>query len=316
MQFIGNNGFYQQTSPIVMQSTTPGVQFSYVGLNWSFSSPVLTSANGIFNASTSNFTLLGGLLTENLSNGSVLTFPEAGPTNTVTAGTWTLQQSSPGSGNWTLTTAGNYSDTGAGPRGANDTFTLNSVSTAHFGASNVASVTPSQTAASVLGGSSTPGGVSIGFGAATNGGTFTAQQINNPNGLPFNAITVGQTNASFTASTGNLSAHPQIWTADYTGLQAGQLATLVFNYDPSLLPAGTDQSKLGLWHYDTTANAWTFGGTVNTTNHTISFVTSSFSPFDLGIAVPEPSTLVLLSLGLVALGAHQLRRLSRSRMGA
>ncbi len=104
-------------------------------------------------------------------------------------------------------------------------------------------------------------------------------------------------NPIFAASTADLSVHPQIWDVEYTGLQKGQDATLVFHYDPSLLPAGTDQSQLGIWHFNTTANAWQFGGTVNTTDHTITFVTGSFSPFELGVkTVPEPATIVLVGL--------------------
>ena len=151
--------------------------------------------------------------------------------------------------------------------------------------------------------------MSINFGSPTNGGTFTAQQIPNATGLSQQAIAAAQNNPIFAASTGDLSVNPQIWSVDYTGLQTGQSATLVFHYDPSLLPAGTDQSTLGIWHFDKIANAWVFGGTVDTTDHTISFTTSSFSPFELGVkATPEPATIVLFGLGLAALAAARLRR--------
>ena len=124
----------------------------------------------------------------------------------------------------------------------------------------------------------------------------------------------------FAASTGDLSAHPQIWTTEYTGLQSGQSATLVFSYDPSMLPAGTDQSKLGIWHFvenaQGTSGTWQFGGTVDTTNHTITFVTNSFSPFDLGInAVPEPSSFALLGVGIAGVLGYGLRKRRGRKVG-
>ena len=148
--------------------------------------------------------------------------------------------------------------------------------------------------------------MSINLPGPTSGGTFTAQQIPNPSGLSQLAITAGQNNPVFAASTGDLSVNPQIWTVEYTGLQTGQTASLVFHYDPTLLPAGTDESKLGMWHFNGTT--WDFGGTVNATDHTITFVTSSFSPFELGISVPEPSTFMLAGLGVAGLGFAAVRK--------
>ena len=121
-----------------------------------------------------------------------------------------------------------------------------------------------------------PGGVTMDLSGATTGGTFTAEQIPNSGGLSQQAIAAAQNNPVFALSTSTLSTAPQIWTVEYTGLPTDQTATLVFHYDPSLLPAGTDQSKLGMWHFDTAANAWEFGGTVNTTDHTITFVPAAF----------------------------------------
>lgn len=308
MQLIGDDGYFQQNSNIVMTSSPAAVTLTYHNLNWDFSSSVLSGSGGVFSATSTNISLLGGNLNETFIDSSSFDYPEFGPVGLVTSGQWTLQQSPAGSGNWSLSVSGNYVSSG-GPQGSTETFTLDSVSTAHFGTANVASVAPTQTQADVLGGSSTTGGVSIGLSGATNGGTFSAQQIPNPTGLPVSAITAGQSNSTFSLSTGDLAAHPQIWAVGYTGLPGGQSATLVFSYDPALLPAGTDQSKLGLWHYNESTGNWTFGGTVNTANHTITFVTNSFSPFELGItAVPEPSTFVLLGLGAAALAIAGVRR--------
>ena len=99
----------------------------------------------------------------------------------------------------------------------------------------------------------------------------------------------------------------------YSGFLNDTTVELVFHYDPSLLPVGTDESQLGIWHFNTTLGVWQFGGTVNTADHTITYTTDSFSPFELGIAtVPEPSTLVLGGLGLAVLCCLS-RRVKRGR---
>ncbi len=86
----------------------------------------------------------------------------------------------------------------------------------------------------------------------------------------------------------------------YSGDLNGQAVALVFHYDPALLPVGTDEAQLRMWHYNTMLGEWQSGGIVNTADHTISFVTDSFSPFELGL-VPEPSTVTLLVLGIAGL---------------
>ncbi len=311
MQLIDGGGFYLQNTDIVMGTSPPGSTATYDALNWNFDSGVLSGSNGTFTATTTNISLLGGTLTE-FENGSNAIFHEYNPTlGNPTTGQWTLAESPAGSGDWTLGISGTYVNQ-SGAFQTVETWSLDSVATAHFGSGNVASVTPTQTQADVLGGSSTTGGVSINFSGDTNGGTFSAQQLPNSSGLPLDAITAAQGDAAFAVSTADLAADPQIWSVEYTGLQSGQSATLVFNYDPLKLPQGTDESKLGLWHYNSSSQQWTFGGTVDTLNHTITFVTDSFSPFELGVyPVPEPSTLALLGCGLAALATGGLLRRRR-----
>ncbi|HEY1599088.1 MAG TPA: PEP-CTERM sorting domain-containing protein [Pirellulales bacterium] len=313
IRFVGGDGYYQQDTPMVVASTTPGVVINYTGLSFDFSSGTLTGSGGNFPANTTDFNVLSGGLTETFTNNTSEFFPATPYNDVVTAGQWTLAETGgAGSGDWTLSVSGHYTEpAGSGPRSSTGTFTLDALSTAHFGSTNIATVAPNATQASVLGGATTPGGVTMDLSGTTNGGTFSAQQIPNSGGLSQQAVTAAQTNPVFGLSTSSLSVNPQIWTVEYTGLPTGQTATLVFHYDPALLPAGTDQSQLGIWHFDTTANsgagAWEFGGTVNTTDHTITYVTSSFSPFELGKAVPEPSTMVMLGLGLLTLFGYRVR---------
>jgi len=308
IQFIQNDGYFQQTSPVSVKSVnaSPSMQVTYQDLNWDFYSPVLTGSNGVFPATTTSFKVLSGTLTEKFTN-SQNDFDETGYTGTVTSGLWTLSESTAGSGDWKLQVSGFFIPP-IGPQGGTEKFTLSAVATAHYGSANVTTLAPTDTTASVLGGSSAIGGVSINLPGNSNGGTFTAQQIPNETGLSQQAIAAAEKNPIFALSTDSLSVHPQIWSVDYNGLQSGQAATLVFNYDPALLPVGTDESKLGIWHFNKIGNAWEFGGTVNTTDHTITFVTTSFSPFQLGVNVPEPAACVLAGLGLVALCFAGLRK--------
>ena len=95
---------------------------------------------------------------------------------------------------------------------------------------------------------------------------------------------------------------------DFDGVLApGSTVELVFAYDETLLPPGTDESLLGIWHFNSNINDWEFGGTVDTVENTVTYVTDNFSPFQLGL-VPEPSTLALAAFGFIALAARCLRR--------
>ena len=181
IQFIGGDGYYQQDGPMTVKSQAPGLTVNYTGLSWDFDSPVLSGTGGVYAANTTHFTVLAGGLTETYTNNTSQNFPATPYDGLVTAGQWTLSETGgPGSGNWTLGVSGHYTEpAGEGPAGSTGTFTLNAVSTAHFGSSNVATVAPTATQVSALGGSSTPGGVTMDLSGATNGGTFTVQQLPN-----------------------------------------------------------------------------------------------------------------------------------------
>src|SRR6185295_8381305 len=100
-----------------------------------------------------------------------------------------------------------------------------------------------------------------------------------------------------------------IWNVNYGGSLNGGTATLVFHYDPTLLPSGVAESDLVIWHFNSVNGQWEHGGTVNTLDNTITYVTASFSPFELGTAlVPEPSSMALAALGGIALAGWAWRR--------
>ena len=167
----------------------------------------------------------------------------------------------------------------------------------------------------LLGGAAQTGGVTVGLDPATTGGAISVQQVPNNTSLPTVAIAAIQNNPLFAVSSATFSVAPQIWNVNYAGSLDGGTASLVFHYDPGLLPAGTDEPTLVIWHFNSVSNVWEHGGTVNTTDHTVTYVTTSFSPFELGtaIAAPEPSSIVLAAMGFVGLAAWGWRRQKRSR---
>ncbi len=333
-----NNGFYQYATsvpsatpfgtPANLAGTVTGGQeaFAYRNLVFNLSSPVLTATNtsGLsetFTATTSSFVTTAGTVdfqTPAIPNG--VSQSEVNARGTLTTGNWTLTESGPGTGLWTLTESGTYTAPyNNGTSTGTETFTATFVSTATVQTTgpnaNVASVaTPTTTpvTANALGGSTTTGGVSATFNPGTTGGTLTVQQVPGITSLTQAAVTAGQNNPVFALSTSSASiGAPQIWTVQFDGSLNGGQATLVFDYDPSLLPAGFDQSQLGIWHYNEALNQWQFqGGQVDVADHTVTFVTSSFSPFALG-TVPEPSTIVLALGGLLPLGYSRWRRSKR-----
>jgi hypothetical protein len=184
------------------------------------------------------------------------------------------------------------------------------VSTAQFTpAANTVTVAPTETHAEALGGSTSVGGVSADFSGETSGGNLSVQQVPNNTALSQAAVEAAETNNTFAVSTSTLEANPQIWNVDFDGDLQGATATLVFAYDPALLPVGVNETDLGIWHFNSILDDWEFGGTVDTLANTVTFVTDSFSPFMLGVAVPEPATISLLLAGVVAIiGLRTMRR--------
>lgn len=332
IQFVGGHGYYQldavyvatpgpygsgTAAPANIAGRTPGGEETWAlrNISWDFSSPSIgtggasgNGTGGVFTTTTTSpYVLSGGIDYQTsvpyIGSGSVDYRGHASGTWTP-ASQWTLSESAPGSGQWTLNFSSHfqYGYDFLPDELISFDWGLSAVATAQFGEPNVAQVAPSQstTGASALGGSSTTGGVSMEINQATDGGVFSVQQVPNATGLPVPAISAGSANPLFVLSNEMLSTDPQIWNVDYTGSLDGGTATLVFNYDPSLLPQGFDESQLGMWHFNTVSGQWEFGGAVDTNNHTITFVTESFSPFQLGV-VPEPDTFALAAVGLFGL---------------
>ncbi len=97
----------------------------------------------------------------------------------------------------------------------------------------------------------------------------------------------------------------QLFDVNYSGTFDGAIE-LSFNYDPTLLPAGFDQTNLRVFHW--TGTEWeNLGGVVDSTNNTITVTTNSLSPFAVA-AVPEPETYALMLAGLGLVGWAARRR--------
>jgi hypothetical protein len=326
IQFLGknSNGYFQLTNSTAhatpgggaanIAGTTAGGEFQWASRNttWDFYSGVINGANGVFTAATTSFDVISLNTTFVYTGQSPGGGDSPSPGHVLSSGTWTLTETPASSGNWTLVGDGvynyGYAATGALLTASSLTATGHIVATAHFGAGNVAVVPQSPSdPIDVLNSSSTTGGVTLTFSPNASGGSISAQQLPGLTSLAASARSAADQNSQFLLSTsdGAIGA-PQIWNIDYSGSLNGGTATVIFNYDPALLPQGMDQSKLGMWHFNSLSGQWEFGGTVNPLNHTIAFVTSSFSPFELGVqAVPEPSSFALAALGVVMLLARR-----------
>jgi hypothetical protein len=304
LSFKGGQGYFRFNSSLSAHTADGQLTIDFTPVTWDFDGTV-TKTGGVFPATQNTFTLLGGSLTRNIHtaqfpNSSITTNFVGGAPATPNGGQWTIANS--GAGDWTLSLVGGLYQSTYGAFGTSGSMThsVHAIATAHYGLENAAAVAPAAPGADALGGASTTGGVSINFSDATSGGTFSVQQLPNQTSLDQTAIAAAEANPVFALSTSTLSTSPQIWTVNYDGT-IGTAATLVFAYDPTLLPAGFDESTLGIWHFNKLTSAWEFGGQVNTLDHTITFQTTSFSPFQLGAAVPEPSSITLAVCGLLGL---------------
>jgi hypothetical protein len=99
----------------------------------------------------------------------------------------------------------------------------------------------------------------------------------------------------------------QLFEIHYDGEINGE-ANFVLAYDPSLIDDNVDPMSLGVFHW--TGSEWEFlAGTVDPELKTVSFATTSLSPFAIGVAaVPEPETYVTLLAGLALLGLARRRQ--------
>jgi hypothetical protein len=214
----------------------------------------------------------------------------------------TFNETAPG--DWTVSftneLVGSYNF--GGPYLGTITYLVNLVANAHFDTGNIVEVpsgTSQQTA--VNGGATETGGIDLTFDEVVTGGTLTAQAIDNTGGLTLEALEALADVTNFQLAGGDT---PQLWDISFDGEFTG-VATLVFNYDPNLVGSGA----LSIIHFNETLGAWeNLGGIVDTVAHTITVETSSFSPFGLVEAVPEPSTLVLAALAAGALACVACRR--------
>ncbi len=151
------------------------------------------------------------------------------------------------------------------------------------------------------GGPSSVGGTGADFSnsAITAPGTFTSSYFtpSNQTQLVFDlgsaAAAAGQIN--FAVPSDNSI---QLWNLGFTGTFTGS-ATVTLHYDPTLT-GGVPSQDLQIYHY--TGGSWVAvaNEVVDPVDGTITFTTVSFSPFVLGVAVPEPSSLVLAVLAGLA----------------
>jgi hypothetical protein len=312
LSFKGGQGYFRFDSALSAHTVDGQLTIDFTPVIWDFDGTV-AKAGGVFPATQNTFTLLGGALTRTINTaqypGASITTDFVGgtPPATPDGGHWTIEKS--GAGDWTLSLVDGLYLSGYGAYGTSGSMThsVHAIATAHYGPDNSAAVAPDAPGADALGGASTTGGVSISFSEATSGGTFSVQQLPNQTSLDQTAIAAAEANPVFALSTSTLSTSPQIWTVDYDGT-IGAGATLVFAYDPALLPLGFDESTLGIWHFNKLTSEWEFGGQVNTVEDTITFETTSFSPFQLGVAVPEPSSIALAGCGLLGFVGYVWRR--------
>ena len=150
----------------------------------------------------------------------------------------------------------------------------------------VTTVGGNHTGGSCNGGSAHIGGVDFEFDDATSEGTFFGE-FSEADDLE---LAERENEGQFALPTflrpdgTNLT---QLWNLEYSGTHNGPIH-LTFAYDPTLLPAGFDQSRLAIYHYN--GAAWEqLTSTVDTVAKKITVTTTSLSPFAIGVSAGAPA---------------------------
>lgn len=331
IQFQGGHGFldaretgqWRPGSPYDGESTVAadfGIQSGQalvatrdVVWDWESDTIAVDASTGTFSATDTGFKVLSlqDIYHDLPFYGSGI-LDSTGYSDLLTSGEWTIESTAPGS--WQLSLAGSYVDE------IGRTWTFNVVSNAEFGLENIDLIeSGGDVTASALGGSNEAGAVGAAFSGAESGGLFKAQRLESPSSLSSAALAAAEQNSVFAASTAELSLVPQLWSVNFTddlGEAVGfDAATLLFTYDDSVFAPGFDESRLGIWHYSSTTGEWEFGGIVDPEANTIEFTVSSFSEFQLGVLVPEPSSFALASMAIVGGLIFVVRRRNAAGVG-
>ena len=151
----------------------------------------------------------------------------------------------------------------------------------------------SRSSGSCNGGSTHAGGVDFEFDEATSEGTFFGQFSEADDTEMDERENEGQF-ALPSYPKVNGGSRTQLWNLSYSGSHNG-LIHLTFAYQPSLLPANFNETKLAIYHYN--GSIWEkLPGTVDTVNKKISVTTSSLSPFALGANALDDQQVPVITL--------------------
>jgi hypothetical protein len=156
---------------------------------------------------------------------------------------------------------------------------------------------------SVNGGATSPGGIDYEFlGDHSDGQFFVSYDIEDMDGIA-EMVDLGEFGVPTFQTPGD---QLQIFEVEFEG--TFDTLKLTFAYDAGLLTPGFDEEDLHVFHW--IGDEWVdLGGTVDTTNHTITAFTTDLSPFAIA-AVPEPETYAMLLAGLGLVGVAARRRKS------
>jgi hypothetical protein len=133
-------------------------------------------------------------------------------------------------------------------------------------------------AGSCDGGSSVPGGIDYEFESVETEGTCFSDFSRADEA----ELAVRIAEGDFFAFTFQTPSQPaQVWKVEFSGSYSGSIG-VDFGYDPSLLPAGFDESELAIYHE--IGGDWVkLPGTVDTATHSIAVSTTTLGAFALGV---------------------------------